>query len=75
MLHADFLRVGQSSESFRQYPALAAGLGYAPPSQSVYDRLSDIDAPLRVNTQDGGFSSSPPDGPFFNRRPWPNDGS
>ncbi len=40
----------------RQFPALAAGLGYAPPSTDVYDRLSDIDAPLHVDTQDGGVS-------------------
>ncbi|HEX5049491.1 MAG TPA: TonB-dependent receptor, partial [Gammaproteobacteria bacterium] len=53
-----FLRVGQSLRSAaRQYPALAAGLGYAPPSTDVYDRLSDIDAPLHVNTQDGGFAA------------------
>ncbi len=52
-----YLRVGQSLRSpSRQYPALAAGLGYAPPSTNVYDRLSDIDAPLHVETQDGGFS-------------------
>src|SRR5262245_8887330 len=52
-----FLRVGQSLRSpARQFPALAAGLGYAPPSTDVYDRLSDIDAPLHVNTQDGGVS-------------------
>ena len=52
-----YLRVGTSLRSAsRQYPALAAGLGYAPPSTNVYDRLSDIDAPLHVNTQDGGFS-------------------
>jgi iron complex outermembrane receptor protein len=52
-----YLRVGQSLRSAaRQYPALAAGLGYTPPSTNVYDRLSDIDAPLHVNTQDGGFA-------------------
>ena len=52
-----YLRVGTSLRSAsRQYPALAAGLGYAPPSTNVYDRLSDIDAPLHVSTQDGGFS-------------------
>src|SRR4029079_5202145 len=52
-----YLRVGASLRSpSRQYPALAAGLGYVPPSTNVYDRLSDIDAPLHVNTQDGGFS-------------------
>jgi iron complex outermembrane receptor protein len=52
-----FLRVGQSLRSpARQFPALAAGLGYAPPSRDVYDRLTDIDADLQVNTQDGGVS-------------------
>jgi iron complex outermembrane receptor protein len=52
-----YLRVGQSQRSAaRQFPALAAGLGYVPPSDNVYDRLTDIDAGLRVNTQDGGVS-------------------
>ncbi len=52
-----FLRVGQSLRSpARQFPALAAGLGYEPPSRNVYDRLSDIDADLLIKTQDGGFS-------------------
>ncbi len=53
-----FLRVGQSLRSAgRQYPALAAGLGYEPASRNVYDRLSDIDAPLHVKTEDGGFAA------------------
>ena len=53
----NFLRVGRSSRSAaRQFPALAAGLGYAPPSLDVFDRLSDIDADLQVDTQDGGIS-------------------
>ena len=53
-----FLRVGQSLRSpARQFPALAAGLGYAPPSRDVYDRLTDIDADLHVDTQDGGVSA------------------
>jgi iron complex outermembrane recepter protein len=52
-----FLRVGQSLRApARQFPALAAGLGYEPPSRNVYDRLSDIDADLLIETQDGGFS-------------------
>ena len=51
------LRVGTSRRAAsRQFPALAAGLGYAPPSYDVYDRLTDIDAPLRIDTQDGGVS-------------------
>ncbi|MET0533005.1 MAG: TonB-dependent receptor [Steroidobacter sp.] len=52
-----FLRVGRSQRSAaRQFPALAAGLGYEPPSRNVYDRLSDIDADLKIDTQDGGVS-------------------
>jgi iron complex outermembrane receptor protein len=53
-----YLRVGTSLRSAaRQFPALAAGLGYAPPSTNVYDRLSDIDADLQIDTQDGGVSA------------------
>ena len=53
----NYLRVGTTLRSpSRQFPALAAGLGYAPPSTDVYDRLTDIDAPLHVKTQDGGVS-------------------
>ncbi|MGC3982980.1 MAG: TonB-dependent receptor [Steroidobacteraceae bacterium] len=52
-----YLRFGQSQRSAsRQFPALAAGLGYAPPSTNIYDRLTDIDADLHINTQDGGVS-------------------
>lgn len=53
----NFLRIGTSLRSpARQFPALAAGLGYAPPSANVFDRLTDIDAPVRIDTQDGGVS-------------------
>ncbi len=41
----------------RQFPALAAGLGYAPPSRNPYDRLTDIDAPLKVATNEAGVSA------------------
>jgi iron complex outermembrane receptor protein len=41
----------------RQYPALAAGQNYAPPSTDVYDRVTDIDAPLAVDTNEGGLSA------------------
>ena len=52
------LRVGQSLRSpARQYPALAAGQYYAPPSVNPYDRLTDIDAPLGVDTNEGGVSA------------------
>jgi iron complex outermembrane receptor protein len=40
----------------RQYPALAAGQSYAPPSLNPYDRLTDIDGPLRVDTSEGGVT-------------------
>jgi iron complex outermembrane receptor protein len=52
------LRVGTSLRpAARQFPALAAGVGYALPSFNPYDRLTDIDAPLRVNTSEGGVSA------------------
>ncbi|HEX7849401.1 MAG TPA: TonB-dependent receptor [Sphingomonas sp.] len=41
----------------RQYPALAAGVGYAPASLNPYDRVTDIDAALGVNTNEGGVSA------------------
>ncbi len=60
-----YLRVGTSLRSAaRQFAGLAAGLpahgfpAYVPPSTNVYDRLSDIDATLHVDTQDGGVSLS-----------------
>ncbi len=50
------LRVGESLRPpARQYPALAAGAGYAPPSLNYADRLTDIDAPVAVNTNEGGI--------------------
>ncbi len=41
----------------RQYPALAAGLGYSPASFDPYDRIADIDANLKVSTNEGGISA------------------
>jgi iron complex outermembrane receptor protein len=44
----------------RQYPFLAAnapGGPYAPPSLNPYDRVTDIDAPLAVDTNEGGVSA------------------
>ncbi|MBC7521559.1 MAG: TonB-dependent receptor [Sandarakinorhabdus sp.] len=52
-----YLRTGTSLRpAARQFPALAAGLGYAPPSTNAYDRLTDIDARLAVDTNEGGVS-------------------
>jgi iron complex outermembrane receptor protein len=54
-----FLRVGTSLRAAaRQYPALAATAGYAPPSTNPYDRLTDIDASLGVKTSEGGVAGT-----------------
>lgn len=50
-------RVGQSLRSVtRQFPALADRLGYVPPSVDVFERVTDIDGPLYVDTRDGGLA-------------------
>ncbi|NOW48973.1 outer membrane receptor protein involved in Fe transport [Novosphingobium sp. SG751A] len=41
----------------QQYAALAAGLGYSVPSTNPYARVTDIDAGVGVNTQEGGASA------------------
>jgi len=41
----------------KQYAALAAHYGYTPPSLNPYDRVTDIDAQLGVNTNEGGVSA------------------
>jgi iron complex outermembrane receptor protein len=40
----------------RQYSAIAASLKYTPPSFNAFDRLTDIDTPLRSNQDLGGTS-------------------
>jgi iron complex outermembrane recepter protein len=40
----------------RQYPQIAADLGYAPPSFNAFDRLTDVDSPLRSYQDLGGSS-------------------
>jgi iron complex outermembrane receptor protein len=40
----------------RQFPALAAAFGYAPPSLNAFDRLTDIDVPLSAQQELGGVS-------------------
>jgi len=40
----------------RQYPQIAVDLGYAPPSFNAFDRLTDVDTPLRSNQTLGGAS-------------------
>jgi iron complex outermembrane receptor protein len=52
-----FLRVGQSQRNAtRQFPSLAARLGYVPPSTNVFERISDIDGPLDIDTRSGGVA-------------------
>ncbi len=38
----------------RQFPALSALLGYAPPSTDPFDRLTDLDASLNAGNKTGG---------------------
>ncbi len=59
----NYLRVGTSLRgAARQFAGLSAALpahgflAYVPPSRNIYDRLSDIDTDLHVDTQDGGIS-------------------
>jgi iron complex outermembrane receptor protein len=40
----------------RQYAQIAADLGYAPPSFNAFDRVTDIDSPLRSDQDLGGVS-------------------
>jgi iron complex outermembrane recepter protein len=40
----------------RQYAALAAAFGYAPPSTDAFDRRTDVDAQLSARNEHGGLS-------------------
>ena len=40
----------------RQYPQIAADLGYTPPSFNAFDRLTDVDTPMRSYQELGGTS-------------------
>jgi iron complex outermembrane receptor protein len=40
----------------RQYPQIAAELGYTPPSFNVFDRVTDVDTPIRSYQDLGGAS-------------------
>lgn len=40
----------------RQFPALAAALGYTPASTDPFDRVTDLDAPLNAGNKIGGAS-------------------
>ncbi|WP_375393141.1 TonB-dependent receptor, partial [uncultured Sphingomonas sp.] len=56
-----YLRVGQSLRAAtRQYGGplgLAAQFGYTPASTDPYDRVTDIDGPLRIDTNEGGLEA------------------
>ena len=52
-----YARVGPTQRpANRQYPALAAAFGYVPPSTDAFDRLTDLDTPLRAKQALGGLS-------------------
>ena len=53
-----YMRVGTTLKAAaRQYAALAAGQNYTPASLDPYDRLSDIDANLKVVSHEGGAAA------------------
>lgn len=52
-----YARVGRTQRPLnRQYDALAAAFGYRPPSTDPFDRLTDLDTPLRAFQELGGLS-------------------
>ncbi|MEN2749589.1 TonB-dependent receptor [Sphingomonas sp. T9W2] len=52
-----YVRTGTTQRPLnRQYAALAAAFGYAPPSTNAFDRLTDLDTPLRARQELGGVS-------------------
>jgi len=52
-----YVRTGTTQRALnRQFAALSAALGYAPPSLDAYDRLTDLDANLNAGNKIGGAS-------------------
>jgi iron complex outermembrane receptor protein len=52
-----YARVGATQRPLnRQYAALAAAFNYQPPSTNAFDRLTDLDTPLRAFQELGGAS-------------------
>lgn len=52
-----YIRVGATLKAAaQQYPALAAGQSYTPASLNPFDRKTDIDAALKVDTNEGGVA-------------------
>ena len=44
--------------AYRQFDAIIADLGYHLPSTNPFDRITDVDAPLKVNNDFGGASAN-----------------
>ncbi|USI72432.1 TonB-dependent receptor [Sphingomonas morindae] len=52
-----YVRTGATQRPLnRQYAALAAAFNYRPPSFDAFDRLTDLDVPLRARQEIGGAS-------------------
>jgi iron complex outermembrane receptor protein len=52
-----YVRTGSTQRPLnRQYAALAAAQGYSVPSTNAFDRLTDVDSPLRAKQELGGAS-------------------
>ena len=52
-----YVRTGATQRPLnRQFAALAAAFGYAPPSTDPFDRLTDLDSPLDARQEIGGLS-------------------
>ena len=52
-----YVRTGATQRPLnRQYAALAAAQGYAVPSTDAFDRIADVDTPLRAKQELGGAS-------------------
>lgn len=52
-----YARVGRTQRPLsRQFDQLAAAFAYAPPSRDAFDRLTDLDTPLRARQELGGVS-------------------
>jgi iron complex outermembrane receptor protein len=52
-----YARVGATQRPLnRQFAALAAAFGYAPPSTDAFDRVTDVDAALNARNEHGGAS-------------------
>lgn len=54
---ADVSPLRSATRQYAGSTGLAAQFGYAPPSTNAYDRLTDIDAALGVDTNEGGVSA------------------